>query len=501
MARMGSLARVAVSEVLKAIALNEFSGALEISSGRVVRTMYFDRGFVVFTASSSEADRLANCLLDAGKITEADFDAASRLVVEGKRRIGAALVELGLLGEEDLERELRNQARQIARSIFATPSGMYRFEEQPCAVPEELRQSLSIYRIQLEGIREMGNDALVRSALPPLDAVVRLARVPPFSFEDVGFLPEELLVMEAAQKDRAIEAVLERVAKPRDAVLRAVYGLLSSGVLELASSRPQLPHVPETVNDLDLVTPGPDDASGPEEPVRREILAAYERAETTAPHELLGVSPDADEVDIRRANAQKQGEWEKKLEELAGEETLLAMVEDIRRRLEAAKETLLEGLVGEASSSSVPASPEPKAAFRSVEDKDEVKRLLKEIKLRRMVHDTEGAISFLYKVVELAPDNPKFEVMLARALGEHPVLKKKAERHFRKALALDPQNAELHYLFGRYYQSFDMKSRALAEFKTALKIDPGLSKARSALVELKGGDDGSLQGKIKQIFG
>ena len=501
MARMGSLARVALSEVLKAIALNEFSGALEVSSGRVVRTMYFDRGFVVFTASNSEADRLANCLLDAGKITEEDFEAASRLVVEGKRRIGAALVELGLLTELDLERELANQARQIACSIFATPAGMYRFDEQPCPVPDELRQSLSIYRIQLEGIREMYNEALVSSALPPLETPVRLAHVAPFTFEDVRFLPEELLVMEATQKERAIEAILERITKPKDVVLRAVYGLLSSGVLELLSQSPRLPQVPETVNDLDLSTPGQDDAPGPDDALRKEVLSAYERAERASPTELLDVASEADEVDIRRAHAKKQSEWESRLPELGGDETLLAMVEDIRRRLEGAKETLLSGLAGEDTGEEEAPRRAPVASFRSVEDKDEVKRLLKEIKLRRMVHDTEGVISFLYKITKLAPDNPKFEAMLAQALGSHPVLKKKAESHFRKALALDPQNATLHYLFGRYYQSFDMKSRALAEFKTALKIDPGLSKARTALVELKGGDDGSLQGKIKQIFG
>ena len=52
MANVGSLTRVALSEILKRIALNELSGSLETSSGKTVRTIYFDRGFVVFTASS-----------------------------------------------------------------------------------------------------------------------------------------------------------------------------------------------------------------------------------------------------------------------------------------------------------------------------------------------------------------------------------------------------------------------------------------------------------------
>jgi Tfp pilus assembly protein PilF len=145
-------------------------------------------------------------------------------------------------------------------------------------------------------------------------------------------------------------------------------------------------------------------------------------------------------------------------------------------------------------------APAPiKPTSRKPSNKDEVKRLMREIKLRKMVNDDEGVISFLYELVQLEPENAKYEALLAQALASHEVMKKKAERHFRRAVSLDPQNGMLHYLLGRYYQSFDMKSRALAEFKTALRIDPAHAKARAALVELKG-DDTSLQDRLKGFF-
>lgn len=112
----------------------------------------------------------------------------------------------------------------------------------------------------------------------------------------------------------------------------------------------------------------------------------------------------------------------------------------------------------------------------------------------------EGVISLLYEVVALEPENAKYEAMLAQALASHPVMKSKAERHFRRALSLDPQSAEVHYLLGRYYQSFDMRARALAEYKAALAIDPRLSQARSALVELEGEAEGTIQDKLKRLF-
>jgi Tfp pilus assembly protein PilF len=107
----------------------------------------------------------------------------------------------------------------------------------------------------------------------------------------------------------------------------------------------------------------------------------------------------------------------------------------------------------------------------------------------------------MYEVVELMPHSAKYEAMLADALASHPVLCKRAERHFRRALFLEPQNADLHYRLGRYYQSFKMKSRALSEYKSALRINPKHSKARSALVEDKDANAKPMEQLFKKFFG
>ena len=112
MANVGSLARIALPEVLKTIALTERSGYLEVTSGKTVRTVYFDRGFIVFTASNSESDRLGRMLLDAGKITEKELEIAAELM-RGKRRIGEAIVEAGYLtGSERRSRVRHGRSRR-----------------------------------------------------------------------------------------------------------------------------------------------------------------------------------------------------------------------------------------------------------------------------------------------------------------------------------------------------------------------------------------------------
>ena len=491
MANVGSLARVALPEILKRIALNELSGSLEAMSGKTARTIYFDRGFVVFTASTSKQDRLGQCLLDAGRLTEHELELAARLMSSRRRRIGQAIVAAGLLTEDELGRELACQARRIATAIYAQKKGMYRFEQQECPIPMELRLSLSMYRLQLEGIRKMKNGKLVVESLPPLQEVVRMSKCPPFSFEDVHFMPIELLVMEAAQKERELRAIVRRVGRGPDEVLRAVYGLLSAGILERVD--PDEPEVQLKVQEETgtFLLSALDDDHAEAENVRQEVLLEYESSEHAAAEKLLDVGEGASEEEVRRAFADKQAQWDEKQKELDNESTLCLKVEEIKRRLERAKAAMLEA-------EATQASPEPKKA-KPAGNKAEVKRLMRDIKLRKMVNDDEGVISLLYEVVQLEPENAKYEALLAQALASLDVMKKKAERHFRRAISLDPQNAALHYYLGRYYQSFDLNSRALAEFKTALRIDPQHAKARSALVELKG-DDTSLQDRLKGFF-
>jgi tetratricopeptide (TPR) repeat protein len=281
----------------------------------------------------------------------------------------------------------------------------------------------------------------------------------------------------------------------RGTVLRAVYGLLSAGILERAQKgRETKPlKVQEEIGTF-LLSKLDKSAEGAKATnVRQEVLLEFENSERATAEELLAVEGGAAPDAIEKAYEERRATWARKQKNVENESTLFLKVEEIQKRLAQAKAKLLE------LNAAPVAEPESAPVHRKKASSEELKRLFREIKLRKVVEDDEGTISLLYEVVALEPESAKYEAMLAQALASHPVMKSKAERHFRRALSLDPQNAEAHYLLGRYYQSFDMKSRALAEFKAALAIDPKLSQARSALVELKG-QDGGLQDKLKRLF-
>ena len=95
-AEIGSLAGVAISEILGRVNANELTGTFEVSSDGIDRTIHFDRGFIVFTTSTSPDERLGQCLLEAGRITKEGIEIALN-AMQGRQRIGQAMVETGLI--------------------------------------------------------------------------------------------------------------------------------------------------------------------------------------------------------------------------------------------------------------------------------------------------------------------------------------------------------------------------------------------------------------------
>ena len=388
----------------------------------------FDRGFVVFASSNVNSLRLGDILLQAGHVTSEQLERVLEIVNEENVRIGDAMVRAGFLSPEDVDKALEVHVRAIASSIYGLDEGTYRFDEHPCRVPANLRVGVSIYRVQLEGIRNISSLDLIEETLKPGGRFVKTSARAPFSPEGVRFRNTEIRVSAGARDAVSIEKMIEDIGGERLEALRAIYGLLSAGILELAD----------------------------------------------APSEQSVVAPDAATLPYL-----PDQDWE-----------------GVTADDEASTETAEEEVPRPAGGNGIAPGAPP-----AMDTEKEIARLFNEIKIRKMVYDTEGVVSMLGQVVSIAPDNPKYVTMLAKAVASLPGKEKEAEPHFRRALMLDPDNARLHYEAGRFYKKVGMPSRALAELKTALKIDPGLSEARSLVVELKGKKDkGLVTASLRKIF-
>jgi tetratricopeptide (TPR) repeat protein len=86
--------------------------------------------------------------------------------------------------------------------------------------------------------------------------------------------------------------------------------------------------------------------------------------------------------------------------------------------------------------------------------------------------------------VELSPDYAEAFVGLGdarQAKGQYD----EAIAEYRKALALEPENARVHFGLGKiYYNEKELYHEAVAEYERAIQLDPKLMEAHLSLAEL-----------------
>lgn len=340
---VGSLRDVPLAEVLRKVATEERSGDLQVNLGTGIKSIYFDNGFIVFAASNLKRDRLGESLIERGRISRHEFALASMLMKGSKRKFGQALVQAGVMSEEELGKQVAGQVNRIVMSLFKIKDGVYSFDERGNVIPVELMVSLSIYRILLEGVRHMTDGKLILSGLPPLGTLVRLSERPPFTVEPRKLKPLEQAVLRNAGRGTPLAAMIQNMDADRGLVLRACYGLFAAGLLEPADQGHRKPlKVQEETGVFVLSEIQRKFANIQATNARQEILMEFDRLDRASEKELLGLDGPTERANIQEAFEARQADWQKKKAMVEAEQTLVTKVEVIQGRLEKAYERMLE---------------------------------------------------------------------------------------------------------------------------------------------------------------
>ena len=313
---VGSLRDVSLAEVLRKVAAEERSGDLQVNLGTGIKSIYFDHGFIVFAASNLKRDRLGESLIERGRISRHEFALASMLMKGSKRKFGQALVQAGVMSEEELGKQVAGQVNRIVMSLFKINDGVYSFDERGNVIPVELMVSLSIYRILLEGVRHMTDGKLILSGLPPLGTLVRLSERPPFTVEPRKLKPLEQAVLRNAGRGTPLAAMIQNMDADRGLVLRACYGLFAAGLLEPADQGHRKPlKVQEETGVFVLSEIQRKFANIQATNARQEILMEFDRLDRASEKELLGldrINEPTQRANIQEAFEARQADWQKK---------------------------------------------------------------------------------------------------------------------------------------------------------------------------------------------
>jgi len=506
------LATTPISETLRKLSVERRSGDLQVQSGRIVKTVFFDHGRIVFAASNLKKDRLGEALVAIGRITDEQFNKVSALLKdeEGrKRRFGDALVQAGVLEKNEMGRSVARQVDRIVLSLFEFPEGVAAFEERSSAIPLEYMVSLSIHRLLYDGIRLMKSQDLVMSALGELDRRVSLAAVTPFAFDMKQCPADERDILEQARRKVTLRRLAWQPGGLSFPRLRTCYALLASGVLldeaEIVDTAAQ-PVVNMETGTFLLSTLRRQPDPSAQKAIRQELTEELERSAHLDRERWLKVSREAPREELVKALEEKMERYHSMLEAAGEDEQLKIDLEVILGRASA-----MLRLARQAPAPPPPPAPTPaeaaaaagpqadaRPADGSMAGMAQVEHLLLEGEVRMTVSDYANAVKVYEKLVNLAPNVAQYRVRLAIAMAGYPRTAKQAEREFLDALRLEPNNADMHYQFGLYYKVMKQRARALAEMQTAVKINPRHRLARAELETLSPKDSALVN--LKKLF-
>jgi tetratricopeptide (TPR) repeat protein len=581
---LSDLSTTPIAETLRRLSAERRSGDLQVRSGKVVKTVFFDHGRIVFAASNMKKDRLGEALVAIGRITDDDFNRASALMGgDRKRRFGEALVQAGVLESSELGRLVARQVKRIVLSLFELTSGVGLFEERRCPIPLEYMVSLSIHRLLYVGIKTMKSAALVTTGLGDLDRWVTLASVPPFKFGVKKCSQEELDILEQAKRRVTIRRLAWAPGGLSPVRLRAAYALIAAGVLEEVSTSPgQAPAEPQPVVQMETSTfllsalqrrPDPSVSDA----IRQEVDVELERSSNLDRVKWLRVSRTAPAAELTKALEEKMERYHALLEAVGDDEGLRTDIELIIGRASSmtrlARQAPANNVIQVLDAATPPMAiqvpqprvpearkekpsapkveskpkaapkpvpkpvpvpepepepdleleqepepkPEPKpepapapellvepepeplrpmssrpprtetgsmAGASNFEGSAQIEHLLMEGSVRMTVSDYANAVTCYQKLVDVAPKVASFRVRLGIAMAFYPRTQRQAEREFFEATRLEPDNPDIHFQFGLYYKAMRVRSRAIAELRTAVRLNPRHKQAREELEAL-----------------
>ena len=241
MAIEGPLRELALTDVMQLLHLSRKTGTLSVSSDSAARpgTVFFDQGSVVGARSAADASRLGRLLIMAGKATERQVDAALDLQRRTPaQRLGMFLVETQGIAASEVQRQLRFQVEETVFELVRWRDGYFRFEETPPLDPGPILVRLATESLLMEALRRTDEWAELASGEPDASLVPVLVDQVPDASAVLSLQPREWQVLAAVNGAHTLRDIARELGRGEFEVAKAVYSLVSGGVIELRTRTP-----------------------------------------------------------------------------------------------------------------------------------------------------------------------------------------------------------------------------------------------------------------------
>jgi DNA-binding response OmpR family regulator len=133
----GSLEDLSFPDILQVVHLSRQSGTLVVSAPDGERRVRFRNGLVCDASLGDSSPRLEDILVARGVVPPAALGPARARQESTGESLAVALVGMGALSQETLDRVVRDELRSLVRSFVLMQEGEFRFEVDEDATPPE----------------------------------------------------------------------------------------------------------------------------------------------------------------------------------------------------------------------------------------------------------------------------------------------------------------------------------------------------------------------------
>ena len=283
----GPLHELGLTDLLQLIHLSRKTGTLTVRSARSPHAaeLRFDRGAVVGARAPGESPRLGQLLVKAGGAAPRQVERAlAEQRLSPGRRLGAILVESQGVARSEVERQLRFQVEEAVFDLMRWSEGEFHFEEAPVEDAGPIALRVSTEGLLLEAMRRMDEWSAFSDAPPDTELVPGLVEGDRGDAPVLALQPVEWEVLAAVDGERSLRAIAHQLGRAEFDVAKAVFALISAGVVDLRHRRPAPPAAPAAAPP----SPAEMDAQRGEREMRRgEWRRAMEALESAVRHDPL----------------------------------------------------------------------------------------------------------------------------------------------------------------------------------------------------------------------
>jgi len=198
----GSLRDVSFAVLLKALALRDLTGVLEIRRRQMVKEVVFENGVPVDCRSNLVHETLGRFMVARGKLTPEDLEATSRESIRRGVRLGEVLRDRGLIDASELFRLLQQNLAKKLLDGFTWSDGGYRLCSGETQIDSPLK--VRVPQLILTGVVKFAPQAEVNAGVWPLVG------------RRLGLIQEPELPLGRLKLERRQRRVLERLLQPCD---------------------------------------------------------------------------------------------------------------------------------------------------------------------------------------------------------------------------------------------------------------------------------------------